>query len=313
MSPRDRLEAVLALGGPAVAKLEKRRAELRAKRTELGREAKRAAAVHAGMPVFPTAPADPVSVSELTADLQRVRAEEDRVARLYEQKRRAASTREACEANARRLEGEAAAAFAEASRKVEEAKAALRNAATVAEEETEINRQIDAAKPDALPGAAAKIAAQIDAAQDLNQQVNANRAAQNASATAALAEAHLGQTDHELEQLDGQRRILISQALRAVPCLDLGPDGVLLAGLPFEQAATSEQLRAALGIGIAANPELRLILIREGSLLDADALAEVARVAEAHDVQVLIERVGDLGAGVGVVIEDGSVAEEPAS
>ena len=52
-----------------------------------------------------------------------------------------------------------------------------------------------------------------------------------------------------------------------------------------------------------ANPELRVLLIKDGSLLDADNLALIAAMAETDDYQVWIERV-ETGEG-GVVMEDG--------
>ena len=58
-------------------------------------------------------------------------------------------------------------------------------------------------------------------------------------------------------------------------------------------------------MGIALNPGLRVILIRAASLLDAEKLELVAKMAEENDAQVWLEIVGD--EGVGVIIEDGQV------
>ena len=310
MSPRDRMETVLELGGPEVLKLEERRTDLRAQRADLTKASKQAAAAAAALPRFPAAPADPVSVAELTAAIQQVRAEQAKADQLAAAKLRASHERLRWESKAKDLEAEAARLHAEAEQLFKDARSALGMAAGCATEEQGFAQAYAAATAVDHAATAASLAAQIDTAQAVNQQVAANRAAAVAEGKATDLEGAAAKVGTQLEAIDAQRRALLAAALRAVPGLDLGPDGVLLAGLPFEQAATSEQLRAALGIGIAANPDLRLLLIREGSLLDADALAEVARVAEAHDVQVLIERVGDAGAGIGVVIEDGSVAEE---
>ena len=88
--------------------------------------------------------------------------------------------------------------------------------------------------------------------------------------------------------------------------LGFGDDGLTFNGLPFSQASSSEQLRVGLAIAIALNPTLRVVRITDGSLLDSDALAMVAAMAEAHDCQVWLEKVED-GAGIGIHIEDGQV------
>ena len=54
--------------------------------------------------------------------------------------------------------------------------------------------------------------------------------------------------------------------------------------------------------------ELRLMLIRDGSLLDADGMKLLADMAESAGAQVLIERV-QTGSEVGVEIADGEVVE----
>lgn len=88
--------------------------------------------------------------------------------------------------------------------------------------------------------------------------------------------------------------------------------GVVLAGIPFEQASSAEQLRVSVAIGLALNPKLRVLLIRDGSLLDAESLALVADMAAKADAQVWIERVGT-GDPTAVIIEDGSVVEKEAT
>lgn len=114
----------------------------------------------------------------------------------------------------------------------------------------------------------------------------------------------------ELENALEATRLEIASRIAAVklPVSDMafGDEGLLLNGIPFSQASQSEQIRASVEMGIGANPELRLVLVRDGSLFDAEHLALLAQIAEEHDVQVLVERVGTDG-GVGIIIEDGEV------
>jgi hypothetical protein len=60
-------------------------------------------------------------------------------------------------------------------------------------------------------------------------------------------------------------------------------------------------------LAMAANPELRVIRIKDGSLLDADNLALIDEIAKNGDFQVWIECVDSTGK-VGFYIEDGEIA-----
>ena len=77
-------------------------------------------------------------------------------------------------------------------------------------------------------------------------------------------------------------------------------------GVPFEQASTAEQIRASTAIAMAGNPNLRVLRIKDGSLLDADSLEILTQMAESDSFQLWIEVVGE-GQGVGFVMEDGSL------
>lgn len=61
-------------------------------------------------------------------------------------------------------------------------------------------------------------------------------------------------------------------------------------------------------MAMATNPELRVIRILDGSLLDDTNLALITDMATEHDYQVWIERVGTTADGTAVLIEDGQVA-----
>ena len=64
-------------------------------------------------------------------------------------------------------------------------------------------------------------------------------------------------------------------------------------------------------MGSELNKSLRLIRIKDGSLLDETSLHVVAEWAAEKDYLVLVERVADSTLGVGVVIEEGRVKRLP--
>lgn len=153
----------------------------------------------------------------------------------------------------------------------------------------------------------AAMEAELDALEGTNRNVRANAVIARASAKkAGLADEYATLTK-KIDTLDKTKAEALAGAKFPVDGLGFDDNGVTFEGIPFSQASSAEQIRVSLAMAMALNPKLRVIRILDGSLLDADNLALIAEMAAEHDTQVWIERVAD-GSGVGVVIEDGSVA-----
>lgn len=60
---------------------------------------------------------------------------------------------------------------------------------------------------------------------------------------------------------------------------------------------------------MAANPKLRVLRVRDGSLLDDAGLQALAGMADQFDCQIWIERV-DTSGTVGFVLEDGHLRDD---
>ncbi len=86
--------------------------------------------------------------------------------------------------------------------------------------------------------------------------------------------------------------------------LSLSPDGITLDGIPLDQASDAQQLRLAVAIAMRSDAKLRVIRIRDGSLLDDDSMNVLREMAAEKEFQVWIERVDSSGK-IGVVMEDG--------
>jgi hypothetical protein len=111
----------------------------------------------------------------------------------------------------------------------------------------------------------------------------------------------------QIEKIDEWKRDQIAAAAMPISGLSFSADGgVTFAGVPFEQASHAERLRASVAIGFAMNPRLRVLLVRDASLLDEDGLRLVAEMAEQAGAQVWLERV-ERDAQTTVLIEDGQV------
>jgi len=97
----------------------------------------------------------------------------------------------------------------------------------------------------------------------------------------------------------------ISRAQMPVPGLGFGQQVVTYNGLPLGQASDAEQLRVSCAIAMAANPTLRILRVRDGSLLDDKSMALLAEMVDAADYQVWVERI--TGGPAAIVMEDGHV------
>jgi hypothetical protein len=125
-------------------------------------------------------------------------------------------------------------------------------------------------------------------------------------ATVAELEAASQAITDRMTAREAERAAVIAAADMPVPGIGLTEDGVTLNGVPLDQASTAEQLRLSAAIGMALNPKLRVMVIRDGSLLDEDSLQLLTEAAAAEDFVILCEVV-DTSGEIGIYIEDGSV------
>lgn len=112
-----------------------------------------------------------------------------------------------------------------------------------------------------------------------------------------------------IEAIDQEKKQAIEEADLPIAALTLADGELLLDGLPFDQASTARKIRVSTALLMALKPELRVLLVREGSLLDDDAREALEADAKEHGFVVLMECVGDDVAGGGVVIENGEVVD----
>ncbi len=110
----------------------------------------------------------------------------------------------------------------------------------------------------------------------------------------------------QIAELDARKAAGLAAATFPIDGLSFGESGVTYNGVPFCQCSSAEQLRVSLSLAMAMNPELRVIRIMDGSLLDSENMRLIEEMAAEHDYQCWIERVDETGT-TGVLIEDGEV------
>lgn len=147
----------------------------------------------------------------------------------------------------------------------------------------------------------------ISEAEATNRMVRNNK--QRAGIVTAYKNLTVGieELTSQLAKMDADKHRATVDAKYPVPGLCASALGVTFNGIPFSQCSAAEQLKVSVAIGLALNPKLRVLLIRDGSLLDEDSMKILCEMAAKADAQVWIERVGS-DAQTSVVIEDGHVA-----
>jgi hypothetical protein len=153
----------------------------------------------------------------------------------------------------------------------------------------------------------APVQTQLANAENINAMVAAKERRADAEVLWREASGRVDTLGRAIEELDEGKAAALAAANMPVPGLGFDDDGVTLNGLPFSSASSAEKLRASTAIGMAASPELRVMWVRDGSLLDRASMAELEAMAAANDFQLWVERVDETGT-VGIVIEDGEVA-----
>lgn len=146
--------------------------------------------------------------------------------------------------------------------------------------------------------------AQLEQRNDAVRAKRARLALREELGKAVAESARLGA---EVDECAQKKKAALAQAKFPVPGLGFSDGGITYNGITFEQASQAERIKVAMAMGLAMNPNLPVVCIRDGSLLDEDSLALVRQMATEAGAQILLEMVGTGGGGV--VIEDGEVVE----
>jgi DNA repair exonuclease SbcCD ATPase subunit len=128
-------------------------------------------------------------------------------------------------------------------------------------------------------------------AEEHKQQVNAH---ENAEAQLEDAQAIAQHIDDEYRSTVQARMDALREAEFPVTGLSIDEEGVVrLNDIPFSQCSTAQKIETGVELARAAAPSLRVIFVRDGSLLDADSMKTLRQTAEKHGLQVWVERVSD--------------------
>ena len=116
----------------------------------------------------------------------------------------------------------------------------------------------------------------------------------------------------ELSTLDKKKTDALAAAKFPVEGLGFNAEGITFNGLPLDHASDGEKLTVSVAIGMALNPELRVLWFNHGEMLDSDNWAIIEKLAGSEEYQVWAERMSE-DPSVGIHIVDGEISGEVAN
>ena len=268
-----------------VDKLDGQRKALFDTRTDLTREVKKLTAQLAGLaPHDASLPDAEVSVSELMAKANAAHAHNTSREKVANRATQAAYDSTAA---AERLE----AAKIEAKRAVEAARDALIALDMLA---PEIDLTALNAATEDVEATNVKVRAQL-----ARTAVAAELDKSTASETSLTA---------NIKEIDKRKADGLAAAVFPVLGLGIDSTGITFGGIPFRQVNPAQQIIVAFDLFTVDRPDLRIIFIKNGDLLDNTSLAGIEKLAIERGYYVIVERDRDNSGALGWTMVDGALA-----
>jgi hypothetical protein len=109
-----------------------------------------------------------------------------------------------------------------------------------------------------------------------------------------------------IDKTISKRRELLEKAFIPIPGLNFNDGELLYNNIPLDQVSDGEKLMISLSISMALNPTLKVLRIKDGSLLDDMNRAIIKKAVKDKGYQLWYESVGS-DSKVGIVIEEGNI------
>ena len=275
------------------------------RREEEGRALSRAKGQYDSLPTIPPEPQPARSMAVVNAELRQVEDDHRAITALLTAEKSAVLMRAQLES----ARDSAQRAFDEARIRFETAERALSKG---------IDEHLDARSKAAAGAAPDKVTGLVTRRQELVAEAGRSETAARWQATAqamrsqhdrakkqvADGEALRASLTETMANIQAQRATLLMAAPMPVPGLTVTEDGVLLDGIPFEQASQAQRIRTALVIAMSLAKDLRVVLVRDGSHLDENAIAALREAATELDCWIWVEVVGERHEGA-IIMREG--------
>lgn len=298
LNGRDQAAALRESLGIDYSKLDADRRRAYDDRREANAEVKRLSAVLADMaPPEPGAdpPAQERSASELFGQRQELEASLQEVASA----RQAADQADQSVAD---LKGE----VADLRRRLEAAEAELADAVEVAATLRGEAESVAASAPN--DDALAEIDKQLAELDNYNAKVRAARRYRQIEADLESATETANAHNDRINEIDAEKAKTMREARMPVDGMTVDDEGVRVSGAPFAQLSTAEQIRISATVAMAQDPAIKVLVVREGALVNRANLRAIAEQAAERGFQLWVERFTEQPDDTGIHIVDGGIA-----
>lgn len=284
-SSREKANTLLQIIGlrEQLAALEGQEQDLYNRRRSIGQIATQKAKYAEELPFDPTAPTEPVSVSELIRQQQEILARNGE----NQRKRAQAASLQAEKERLRRQLAELQARYDEVCRSLA---VAQKSAAALLDEST------------------AELEENIANIEQLNRRVQSNLDRERALDEVAQYQAEYDGLSEALEQCRQAKLDLLAGAQMPLPGLLVAEGELVYQGQRWDNMSASEQLRVAVAVVRRLNPKCGFVLLDKLEQMDLPTLQEFGSWLEAEGLQVIATRVST-GGECSVIIEDGYIKE----
>ena len=284
-SSREKANTLLQIIGlrEQLAALEGQEQDLYNRRRSIGQIATQKAKYAEELPFDPTAPTEPVSVSELIRQQQEILARNGE----NQRKRAQAASLQAEKERLRRQLAELQARYDEICCSLE---IANKSAAALLDEST------------------AELEENIANIEQLNRRVQSNLDRERALDEVAQYQAEYDGLSEALEQCRQAKLDLLAGAQMPLPGLSVAEGELVYQGQRWDNMSASEQLRVAVAVVRRLNPKCGFVLLDKLEQMDLPTLQEFGSWLEAEGLQVIATRVS-IGSECSVIIEDGYIKE----
>ncbi|RKW91338.1 hypothetical protein D9B36_05750 [Corynebacterium diphtheriae] len=153
-----------------------------------------------------------------------------------------------------------------------------------------------------------EIRGNISTLEDRNRLIRENNAViKKNMMIEQLDEEYRSLTDR-IARLDKKKQEALDSCVMPLEGLSFNEEGLTYNGIPFTQSSQAEKLRVSCALATAGNPNIRVMRVSDGSLMDSESQKILSDIAAETGFQVWVELVDETGEH-GIVIEDGQVRE----
>ncbi len=287
LDPKGQIDFVKKVAGIDTTKVEEKYKELYAERTVLNRAAKDAKGAEKNFGQVDRV--EEVSISELLAEIElgetdnrEIRREEILINQMDALVKGHVDAIEKAEATIEH--------YREAIESLTDEIEARNITKAKSEKEARVKRKSLAEEIDLAP-----VREKVNSAEETNRKAKNYQMYVSARDGAKVAQQKADDVDSAMTRLLEERDSIINDSKLPFKNVEFDKElGLMIAGIPFNDMSSAQQIKIMSRIYIESKPELQVIYIKDGSLLDPDTLKQISGMSELKDYQFLVEIVDEV-------------------